>query len=127
LGSTDDHAEDHPRFPDSFGEVKEAGRMRKIPQFKSEDEEREFWDSHSFLDFPEEVEEVEPFSPTPKLKEEILSGKRRRKMKKISLRFDPYLIEMIKKIAKRKSIPYQSLIRMWLAERLEEELSKSRS
>lgn len=101
--------------------------MRKIPQFKSEDEEREFWDSHSFLDFPEEVEEVEPFSPTPKLKEEILSGKRRRKMKKISLRFDPYLIEMIKKIAKRKSIPYQSLIRMWLAERLEEELSKSRS
>jgi len=99
--------------------------MKKIPRFKSEDEEREFWDSHSFLDFPEEVEEVEPFPLASELREEILSGKRRRKMKRISLSFDPYLIEMIKRIAKRKSIPYQCLIRMWLAERLEEELSKS--
>jgi len=49
----------------------------KIPNFKSEEEEREFWDSHSFLDFPDEVEEVEPFSLSPELKHEIPLGRRK--------------------------------------------------
>ncbi|HEX29838.1 hypothetical protein J7M22_06015 [Candidatus Poribacteria bacterium] len=96
----------------------------KIPNFKSEEEEREFWDSHSFLDFPDEVEEVEPFSLSPELKHEILLGRRKRKMERISLRLDPYHVALIKRIAKQKSISYQSLMRMWLVERLKEELSK---
>lgn len=95
--------------------------MNKIPEFKSENEEREFWDSHSFLDFPEDVEEIEPFSLSTELKEEILSGKRRRSMVSLSLRFDPFHIALIKKMAKQKSISYQSLIRMWIAEKLKEE------
>jgi hypothetical protein len=97
--------------------------MNKIPKFKDENEEREFWDSHSFLDFPGDVEEIEPFSLSSELKEEILLGKRRRRMMNLSLRFDPFHIALIKRIAKQKSISYQSLIRMWIAEKLKDESS----
>jgi len=97
--------------------------MNKIPEFKSENEEREFWDSHSFLDFPEDVEEIEPFSLSSELEEEILSGKRKRSMVSVSLRFDPLHVDLIKKIAKQNSMSYQSLVRMWIAEKLREELS----
>jgi len=45
-------------------------------------------------------------------------------MERISLRLDPYHVALIKRIAKQKSISYQSLMRMWLVERLKEELSK---
>jgi len=99
--------------------------MKEIPEFKNEEEESEFWDAHSFLDFPNEVEEIEPFSLSPDLREEILSGRRRRKMRRISLRLDPYHIELIKRIAKQKSVSHQTLMRMWLVERLREEIRSS--
>ncbi|MBM3240607.1 hypothetical protein FJZ31_30350 [Candidatus Poribacteria bacterium] len=97
--------------------------MNKIPEFKDENEEREFWDSHSFLDFPGDVEEIESFSLSSELKDEILLGKRRRRMINLSLRFDPFHIALIKRIARQKSISYQSLIRMWIAEKLKDESS----
>lgn len=87
---------------------------------KSEHNEAEFWDSHGILDFVSEIDE--PITLDPKLKEDILSGKRRRKLKNISLKVEPVFIQAIRKIATQKSIPYQSLIRMWLAENIRKEL-----
>ncbi|MFQ6093944.1 MAG: CopG family antitoxin [bacterium] len=95
----------------------------KIPKFKNEKEEVEFWDEHGVLDFIEgEVDE--PIGLDSKLKEAILGGKRKRRLKNISLKIDPVFIQAIKKIATQKSLPYQSLIRMWLAQDIRRELHK---
>ena len=56
------------------------------------------------------------------LRRAVLSGKRRRSLKNISIKVDPLQIQAIKKVATMKSIPYQTLIRHWLAENLRKEL-----
>ena len=56
------------------------------------------------------------------LKEEILAGKRKRKLKNISMKIDPLYLQSIKKIAVKKGIPYQTLVRQWLAEKIRKEL-----
>ena len=56
------------------------------------------------------------------LREDILSGKRKRKLKNITIKINPFHITAIKKLATMKSIPYQTLIRHWLAEEIKKEL-----
>jgi predicted DNA binding CopG/RHH family protein len=51
------------------------------------------------------------------LRQEILSGKRKRKLKNVTIKVDPLQIMAIKKLSTVKSIPYQTLVRQWLAER----------
>ena len=57
-----------------------------------------------------------------KLREEILSGKRKRTLKNVTIKVDPLQIMAIKKLSTMKSIPYQTLIRHWLAEGIKHEL-----
>ena len=56
------------------------------------------------------------------LREEILSGKRKRKLKNITIKMDPLQVKAIKKLSTMKSIPYQTLIRSWLAEGIKSEM-----
>ena len=56
------------------------------------------------------------------LREEILSGKRKRKLKNVTIKVDPLQIVAIKKLSNMKSIPYQTLIRHWLAEGIKHEM-----
>jgi hypothetical protein len=56
------------------------------------------------------------------LREDILSGKRRRKLKNITIKVDPLQVKAIKKLSTMKSIPYQTLIRSWLAEGIKSEM-----
>jgi predicted DNA binding CopG/RHH family protein len=56
------------------------------------------------------------------LREEILSGKRKRKLKNVTIKVDPLQIMAIKKLSTMKSIPYQTLVRQWLAEGIKHEL-----
>ncbi|MCD6295684.1 MAG: hypothetical protein J7M30_00860 [Deltaproteobacteria bacterium] len=56
------------------------------------------------------------------LLQDILSGKRKRKLKNITLKMDPLQVRAIKKMATIKSIPYQTLIRHWIAEEIKKEL-----
>jgi hypothetical protein len=49
------------------------------------------------------------------LLEDILSGKRKRKLKNITIKVDPLQVKAKKKLSTMKSIPYQTLIRSWLA------------
>jgi hypothetical protein len=56
------------------------------------------------------------------LRQDIISGKRRRNLKNITIKIDPLQITAIKKLSTMKSIPYQTLIRHWLAEGLKHEL-----
>lgn len=82
----------------------------KIPQFKTEQEEADFWDSHDSTDFLDETEAVN-----------VTFVDARPAMKQISLRLDPSVIDKLKSLAVDKGIGYQTLIRMWVMERLGQE------
>ena len=85
--------------------------MKKIPKFKSEDKERDFWaseDSTDYIDW-EKAERI----VFPNLKPST---------KKISLRLPELMLEELKLLANKHDVPYQSLMKMFLAERIEKEL-----
>jgi predicted DNA binding CopG/RHH family protein len=92
--------------------------MRKR-QKKSED-----WiDYYEHGDLLDEItDELVDLSLDERLRRDILSGKRKRKLKNITIKIDPLQIIAIKKLANMKSIPYQTLIRHWLAQDIKKEL-----
>jgi predicted DNA binding CopG/RHH family protein len=79
-----------------------------------------YYDEHGIL--KEMTDEPVEMSLETELRRTILSGKRRRNLKNISIKVDPLQIQAIKKVATMKSIPYQTLIRHWLSENLRKEL-----
>ena len=86
-------------------------RKKKIPKFRSEDREREFWvkeDSASYVDWSRARRVI-----LPNLKPSV---------KTISLRLPELMLAELKLLANKRDVPYQSLIKIFLAERLEEEL-----
>ena len=83
----------------------------KIPKFKNEDEERAFWathDSTKFIDWKKAKRTL-----LPNLKPSV---------KTISLRLPEAMLEELKLLANKRDVPYQSLVKIYLAERIEEEL-----
>ena len=56
------------------------------------------------------------------LRRQILRGERKRRLVNISIKLDPAQVAALKKLATMKSIPYQTLIRQWLAEGIRKEL-----
>lgn len=90
--------------------------MNKIPKFKNEDKEREFWakhDSTEVLDWKKAKKVV-----LPNLKPSI---------KTISLRLPESMLEELKLLANKKDVPYQSLLKIFLSERIEEELHMTKA
>lgn len=84
-------------------------RKRKpIPVFKSEAEERAFWERHDSTDYVD-WNTAEPVR-FPNLKPST---------KAISLRLPVDLLERIKVTANKQDVPYQSLIKLWLAEKVD--------
>ena len=84
---------------------------KKIPKFSSEDEEREFWataDSTDYIDW--------------KKGRRMLFPKLRPSLKTISLRLPEIMLEELKLLANKRDVPYQSLLKIFLSERLEQEL-----
>ena len=67
---------------------------------------------------PDEVE----FALDEELRAQILRGARARRLKNITIKLDPVQIEALRKIATRRAVPYQTLIRQWLAEGIRREL-----
>ena len=79
-------------------------RLKKLPKFKDEDEEREFWARHSSADyFDWSKAKIGVF---PNLKPTSLS---------ISIRLPKYIINMVKVEANKLDIPYQSLMKQYIA------------
>ena len=88
--------------------------MKKtLPKFKSEDAEREFWATHDSTEFIEwrkgrrvTLPNLNPSSQT------------------ISLRLPKSMLDRLKLLANKRDVPYQSLLKMFLAERLTAEFEK---
>ena len=84
--------------------------MKKLPKFKNEESEREFWataDSTEYLDWSRATR-VKPVNLKPSLKT-------------ISLRLPVSMIEDLKLLANKRDVPYQSLLKVFLADRLKQE------
>src|SRR5260370_23734357 len=82
-------------------------KLKPIPAFKSEAEERKFWETHNSTDYIDwsKAERVR----FPNLKPSTTA---------ISIRLPLGLLEQIKIVANKRDVPYQSLIKMWLAEKV---------
>jgi predicted DNA binding CopG/RHH family protein len=83
--------------------------LKPIPAFADEAEERRFWESHDSTDHVDWDKAVP--ARMPNLKPSSAS---------ISLRLPLPLLERIKIAANKRDVPYQSLIKTWLAEKLGE-------
>lgn len=84
---------------------------KDLPHFESEDEERAFWATHDSTEYIDwEQAETAVF---PKLKPST---------KTISLRLPEMMLNELRLIANKQDIPYQSLIKIFLKERIEQEL-----
>jgi predicted DNA binding CopG/RHH family protein len=79
-----------------------------------------YYDDRNILD--EITDESIDLILDEQLREDILSGKRKRKLKNITIKIDPLQVKAIKKLSTMKSIPYQTLIRSWLAEGIKSEM-----
>jgi predicted DNA binding CopG/RHH family protein len=92
-----------------------VGKLKPVPDCANEAEERAFWQSHGTSDYVDwtKAEHVR----FPNLKPSTRS---------VSLRLPQALLDDLKTAANRRDVPYQSLIKVWLAERLAEE-SKPRA
>jgi predicted DNA binding CopG/RHH family protein len=84
---------------------------KRMSEFKNEDEEREFWathDSTEYLDWKKAKRVV-----LPNLKPSL---------KTISLRLPESMLAELKLLANKRDVPYQSLLKMFLSEKIDEEL-----
>ena len=90
----------------------------KIPKFKNEDEEREFWATHSPLDYFDSKKFRR--GSFPNLKPSL---------KSISIRLPEDLLVELKTLANKRDVPYQSLAKLFLARQivLEREFMSSSS
>ena len=82
-------------------------KKKRVPKFKSEDKERDFWaksDSAEYVDWSRAHRVI-----LPNLKPSL---------KSISLRLPELMLAELKLLANKRDVPYQSLIKMFLAERL---------
>jgi predicted DNA binding CopG/RHH family protein len=87
--------------------------LKPIPEFENEDEEREFWakqDSSDYLDWGQAERVV-----FPKLKPAT---------KTISLRMSESMLNELKLLANKMDVPYQSLIKVYLRERIDKDLDR---
>ena len=86
-----------------------------LPKFANEDEEAEYWGTHSIAEIWDQLEPVRPFKLPPSQVRQIRERHLRRKQAAAAL-LDPTQLAAAKRIAKRKSIPYETQLLLWIAE-----------
>jgi len=89
-------------------------KMKTIPRFETEDAEREFWATHDSTDHVD-------WSRARK----VTFSRLKPSTRTISLRLPEPLLENLKMLANKRDVPYQSLLKIFLAERIDQELKHS--
>ncbi|MGH9469535.1 MAG: BrnA antitoxin family protein [Terriglobia bacterium] len=95
--------------------MRNTKRTKTIPSFASEAKEREFWADHDSMDYLDWSKG-----------ERILFPHLKPSVRTISLRLPVSMIAGLKALANQRDVPYQSLLKVFLAERLEEEFASHR-
>lgn len=90
-------------------------RPRKLAKFDNEDQERDFWASHDSTDYVNwgQAKLLKPSNLRPTTRT-------------ISIRLPESMIERLKILAHKRDVPYQSLLKMYVADKIEEELQQTR-
>ena len=88
-------------------------KKNKIPKFRTEEEERNFWSSHDSTEYID----------WSKAKALTLSNLKP-SIRGISIRLPEMMVEELKLLANKRDIPYQSLMKIYISEKVEEELHK---
>jgi len=86
---------------------------RAVPRFASEDEERQFWATHDVVDYFDWSRAAQP--ALPNLRPTTTS---------ISIRLSVSMLEELKALANAQDVPYQSLMKVFLSERLVRERTR---
>jgi predicted DNA binding CopG/RHH family protein len=88
-------------------------KLKNIPKFRNEDEERNFWaekDSSDYIDW--------------RKSKPMFFSKLKPSTKTISLRLPEFLLEELRMLANKRDIPYQSLIKIFLKDKIDQELKR---
>ena len=86
-------------------------KLKPIPHFKNEDEERDFWTTHSAVDYFDFSRRVAMDVSHLKLS-----------TKPMTIRLPSGMLSDLRTLANRRDVPYQSLMKIFLAERVRQEL-----
>jgi predicted DNA binding CopG/RHH family protein len=86
-------------------------KLKKIPEFESEEQEREFWSEHDSSEYVDWSQA-----------ERVTLANLKPSTKTISVRLPESLLEELKLLANKRDVPYQSLLKLYLAERVKKEL-----
>jgi predicted DNA binding CopG/RHH family protein len=86
----------------------------KLPDLKTEDQEKKFWEKHSVADYWKDLRESDDTFQRPRLTP-------------VTVKFDPLVLRKIKMLAKKRGIPYNAYIRYLLAKGVEDEISSKSS
>jgi len=89
-------------------------KMKAIPTFETEDQEREFWATHDSTDHVDW-----------RRAKAVSFSRLKPSTRTISLRLPEALLENLKMLANKRDVPYQSLLKIFLAERIDQELKHS--
>jgi predicted DNA binding CopG/RHH family protein len=92
-------------------------KIKPLPKLKNEQDEREFWSTHDTTDYFD-------FSKSSRVEIEFDPGIEA-PVKSISLRLPREMLNQLKVLANKKDIPYQSLIKVYLAEKIAQERKAS--
>ena len=86
--------------------------MKKIPEFSLEEEERKFWENNDSADYIDWAKAQKTILPNLKPS-----------TKTISIRLPEMMLQELKLLANKRDIPYQSLLKLFLSERIKQELN----
>lgn len=95
--------------------MKNAKKIKTVPAFKSEVGERAFWARHDSMDYVD-------WSKA----ERVLFPSLKPSVRTISLRLPVSMIAALKALANQRDVPYQSLLKVFISERLEMEFATTR-
>lgn len=90
--------------------------LKRVPQFESEDEEREFWATHDSAEYVDW-----------QAAREVRLARLKPTTRTISIRLPETMLEDLRVLAHKRDVPYQSLLKIYVAERIEEELRLSKA
>ncbi len=84
---------------------------KQIPNFESEDQERDFWETHDSTDYVD-------WSKA----ERVTLANLKPSTKTISIRLPESMLDELKLLANKRDVPYRALLKIFLAERIDQEL-----
>lgn len=88
-------------------------KIKKVPVFKTIQEEQDFWDTHSVLDYPDQFKQVQMDFSELKMT-----------TRPITIRLPESMIYDLKMMSNKRDVPYQSFIKTILADRIKAEYAR---